>query len=92
MTTDKIKEGDQLWTMVGSRPIKMEVFSIHSFKSTWCDFMHHTIWLHEAERRTTYTRKPNELFKTYNQLRDYVFPKLWLTFLITCVLMIFIFC
>lgn len=79
MDINEVKVGDKVWTMVGKRPVKMEVFKVpEKDKSQKNKYLKRfrNIWLNNPCKRESYTRYSWELFKTYEELRDFIFPDL----------------
>lgn len=75
MNYEEIIPGQKIWTMVGSKPIEMEVLREYTLKGILKIDITHKVWLWSEPRRTTYQREPWQLFKTYEGLRDFVFPQ-----------------
>lgn len=69
---DEIIEGKKYWTMVGSKPVKVEVIQVNSYLG----YKFRRIWTFNECRKTAYTRHAEELFLTYEELRDFTFPPL----------------
>ena len=75
MIYEDINVGDKLWSMRGSFPVKMEVIKTWKCKHLggwWCYYV--TMW--DENKRSTHSRHPDQLFKTYNELRDFIFPEI----------------
>lgn len=74
MSYDEIIPSQELWTMVGSKPLEVQVIRKYTLKGMLKTDITHKVWLWSESRRTTYQREPWQLFKTYEELRNFVFP------------------
>lgn len=72
MKHDEVIVGKNYWTMVGSKPVEVEVIKVNSYLG----YKFRRIWTFSKCRQTTYSRHAEELFENYNELRDFIFPKL----------------
>ena len=72
MKHDDVIEGKKYWTMVGSKPVEVEVIKVNSYLS----HKFRRIWTFSICSQNTYTRHAEELFLTYDELKDFTFPDL----------------
>ena len=73
MEYNSIEIGGNYWTMHGNKPIQVEVIKKKGEK-VFKQFRNIEVW--NIEKRTTHPRFHWDLFETYEQLRDHVFPKI----------------
>ena len=70
MEHEEVKEGTQLWTMVGNKPVSVEV--VKKYSELGYQFRRIHVWV--ECKNTTYVRHAEELFLSYQELKDLVFP------------------
>ena len=70
MLFKEIVTDESYWTMRGNIPIKMKIISKNEGMKRFPN-----IWMLDEIAKTVHTRYSEQIFKEYNNLRDYVFPK-----------------
>ena len=73
MDYNDLKEGNVYWTMKGNRPVQVELISMRSEK-VHKQIRNLSVW--HKEKGTTHSRYHWDLFNTYEDLKNDVFPNL----------------